>query len=627
MESKSNERGRASLLRFIAGLLIFHLAAASAFVVLFHYPAKIIALHGAITLAVILCLVFLMGCTALAFGTRGRFPSTILLPTIYVFVFVVFYVTNICSNFGWGSYVNFNLLASSVEHVKGLVEAFPYEADRAACALGLAVLVLGLFFAWASKSLYPALLAAFGSGADGIRPARRRALAAVSLLYLILIVVSILRSYEGYSLGMWQGEPLASLIEQESSGFISTPQRVAMSAKDKLVRAHYPKDASFERRNVVLIVVDALRPMNMQVYGYMRKTTPFLQSLLESGKMYRFPPAVSPCPESVCGIMSTLTSKDYSRMSHASFGLHGLLRDLGYKVSFLLSGDHHWYGLGKFYGQDIDLYRDGRSECPFGINDDRCVLQYIDELPPAGSDHHLLALHLMSVHMAGIQLPEYVAWKPASRSRLLGRTASQEAVINGYDNGVLQADYFISQIFEKLQAKGYLDGAIVVISADHGEGLGEHGLYGHTNHVYQEFLEVPLLVIGAPEMRIGIRKGPSLLDVAPTITDILGLPIPQSWQGTSLLGPPPDVIATFHQTTNPAPYRAVIKEQAHSAGRLKLIIRGESLPAAEEEIYDLERDPQEHYNLLLENTNEYDLDELRKRLSEHYYLDNNSGFR
>jgi arylsulfatase A-like enzyme len=82
------------------------------------------------------------------------------------------------------------------------------------------------------------------------------------------------------------------------------------------------------------------------------------------------------------------------------------------------------------------------------------------------------------------------------------------------------------------------DKALVIVTSDHGEEFLDHGDWEHQKTLYEEQLRVPLLVKLPGSERSGERVGRqvSLIDVAPTICDLLGIAAPQSFQGTSLLG-------------------------------------------------------------------------------------------
>jgi arylsulfatase A-like enzyme len=180
--------------------------------------------------------------------------------------------------------------------------------------------------------------------------------------------------------------------------------------------------------------------------------------------------------------------------------------------------------------------------------------------------------------------------------------------VNTYDNGIRQADAVIEQLWAALDRKGYLDGALVVVVADHGEGLGEHGARGHAVQglLYQEFLRIPLLIRDDPDARYANLERATQVDVAPTIVDRLGLPIPSSWEGHSLAQTPPQSFSQHYLDLYEVPLYAVIHE---SGGRLYKYIR----QLGREELFDLTTDPSEQNNRMTEDVSLATL--LRGRLS------------
>src|SRR5581483_8825839 len=110
---------------------------------------------------------------------------------------------------------------------------------------------------------------------------------------------------------------------------------------------------------------------------------------------------------------------------------------------------------------------------------------------------------------------------------------------NHYHNGVLQADAVIEQIFALLRRKGLLDDAIVVISADHGELLGEQGRLGHARFPpIGALVGIPLLIYDSDGHRYPARPVASQVDIAPTLLHRIGAPIPATWGGEPLDLPP-----------------------------------------------------------------------------------------
>lgn len=197
-----------------------------------------------------------------------------------------------------------------------------------------------------------------------------------------------------------------------------------------------------------------------------------------------------------------------------------------------------------------------------------------------------------------------------------------------YEGEVGYTDEALADLLARLGREGILDGAIVVLTSDHGEEFLEHGRWEHGKNLYQEVLHVPLIVAG-PGLPAGARIGRrvELLDLAPTLLDLAGTAIPGSFSGRSLRGlmqgagdgyPPRPIFSELtSRYLNPADdYRSV-------TGDVWKIIRRRK-PDGElktEEIFDLDADPREASPVgtpppvvepLIGDLDEYETREVRK---------------
>jgi len=365
---------------------------------------------------------------------------------------------------------------------------------------------------------------------------------------------------------------------------------------EPLRRASYGQHA-FDKKNVIVITVDSLRPDHMQVYGYQRATTPFLSRLRDAGTLRKVQQATSICAESNCGIVGTLFSKTLHHQVAEDFSLFTLLKDQGYDTHFVLSGNHDWMGLREMYGNELTSYFDGRNSSRWGWSDDRVLLEGLERV---GSYQRpsFFYFHLMSVHILGNKEARFRKFTPAvaklNMQDMFRREYDRASVVNSYDNGIVQADDTIRQLFDGLDRKGYLRNSIVVITADHGEALAERaaGMYGHINWLYQELITVPMLIYDeSPVEYRGLAYG-SQLDVAPTIAARLGLPIPESWEGVSLLDETRPR-QTIHQTKLTKPCFAIVDYTREQVWKYMKCDASDN-----EELYDLTHDPREHYSLI-----------------------------
>jgi len=369
-----------------------------------------------------------------------------------------------------------------------------------------------------------------------------------------------------------------------------------LRAEEPRTRAAYPKDIPFTRRNVIVIIIDSLRADHLPAYGYFRPTTPFLTTLQASGHLRTVEFVTSTCAESNCGIISTLSSKHLRRQISESFKINDLLSDQGYATYFILSGNHDWRNLESLYGTGQTIYFDGRQSTQFGRSDDRVIFEGLQRVPDDGGPAFFF-FHLMSAHLVGTKQDGYRVYHPSDVKNdwgaLFGGEYDTEAVVNNYDNGVTQADAVIEELFTTLDRKGYLKDSLVVITSDHGEGLGESERtgYGHVTSLYQEFIRIPLLIYDPLPIDYGNTTFATQIDIAPTILDRLGLPVPHNWEGTSLLTPLAPR-TTFHQTALKSPLYALIR---HTPDATYKYISGNR--GRREELYNLTTDPGERANL------------------------------
>ncbi|MCB9568469.1 MAG: sulfatase-like hydrolase/transferase [Myxococcales bacterium] len=186
-------------------------------------------------------------------------------------------------------------------------------------------------------------------------------------------------------------------------------------------------------------------------------------------------------------------------------------------------------------------------------------------------------------------------WLGRVRAGKVAPTRAELAYVRRLYRGELQVvDRALGELLEALERDGGLDDAIVVLVGLHGEEFLEHGGAGHGFSLHEESLRVPLAIRAPKLLAPGrVRVPVDLLDLAPTLVDLLGLPFPVEWQGESLVGviddpqPPPRLVVAYMGDGS----RAAI------VGDAKLIVgSGRGLEA--QRLYDLARDPGEREDLL-----------------------------
>ncbi|MBB4931268.1 arylsulfatase A-like enzyme [Lipingzhangella halophila] len=117
--------------------------------------------------------------------------------------------------------------------------------------------------------------------------------------------------------------------------------------------------------------------------------------------------------------------------------------------------------------------------------------------------------------------------------------ADFEHLTNGFDGAIMYWDHHLGQLLAELAELGIADDTAIIVSADHGESFGENGSYAEHGLANEPTHRLPLVIYWpgvTDDLPEGARRCDSLLyniDLAPTLCDLLGLPVPDGWQGES----------------------------------------------------------------------------------------------
>ena len=192
-----------------------------------------------------------------------------------------------------------------------------------------------------------------------------------------------------------------------------------------------------------------------------------------------------------------------------------------------------------------------------------------------------------------------------------------------YQQRVCRVDALIGRFVAGLGNLGLSGETVVIVTSDHGEMFGEHHGFTHGPQPYDELLRVPLILrIPGIEGPIRIGRQVSLLDLAPTILELLGIETPATFSGTSFLklirdGENAEEGYVFSEASHPGRRRNRVGESRYRIlscrGRGWKYIFDEE--GNQEELYNLEQDPGEHVNLL--GQAEVPAGAMRKALREH----------
>lgn len=350
--------------------------------------------------------------------------------------------------------------------------------------------------------------------------------------------------------------------------------------------------------NILLITLDTTRADRLGSYGYAGAATPNLDRLASEG--VRFARALSPVPLTLPAHASLLTGRQpftHGVRNNGHFTLPGdvptlasVLSTRGYDTAAFVSSFvlDRQFGLATgftHYDAMLDEARPGASvSLELERRGDRTVAAaaaWLADRSRQARRPYFLWVHLYDPH------EPYAAPSPF-RERFAGRD---------YDGEVAFADALVGEL---LEASGYASAAppLVVVAGDHGESLGEHGESTHGLFVYDETQRVPLIVTWPRVLRPRVVETPvRLLDVGPTVADLVAAPALDGAEGRSLrplldgAGAGDEAEVAYAETYFPQFFMRWAPLRAVEAGRWKYI------DAPEPELYDLNADPGEERNL------------------------------
>lgn len=554
--------GRAPVTRALGTELIEWFVAPALFLLTYvgYYgaPPAAIAPHLRLVLAMWASLALFR--VALGFAGLAALPRQIITTagaSVLLITLLLYYALVVIGLASWGRVISLDLIRRYWAQAMPLAEALGVSIALTAGILAAACLAV-VAATWFFVRRF-----------DWTLPARRNLSSSILALLLSGGTVACVAEWYSFVAAPYtaQLEPLSLTFffdqaSQNLQGQALDPMRAEqLDRVEDAARDAYQTNPGASRRNVVLIVADALRPDRLGVAGYGRDTTPNLSRIAAARHMREAKDMRASCTASACGLFSLAASKYVHQFSWRPFTLHEVLRRHGYRVHLILGGDHiGFYGLRRIYGE-VDSYFDG-SMVPYEgsistkylyVNDDQFVVDKTAALPEWDGVPVMLQYHLMSTHGVSKRYERYARYKPSENYAFKrpGLSDNLEPARNYYDNGVVQADAIIDQLLETLGRKGYLRNAVVAITADHGEALGENGFFSHAHGVTEEELKIPLLTFAygyEPAAGSFAALGPvSQVDIAPTLLAELGMPRPATWTGVPLQEPRRKDFSFFQQ--------------------------------------------------------------------------------
>lgn len=375
------------------------------------------------------------------------------------------------------------------------------------------------------------------------------------------------------------------------------------------------------RPHIVVYLVDTLRARNLGCYGYGRPTSPEIDRLAEQSWLFENAQAHSSFTK--CSVASLFTGRlprshgclDFShQLAEPEQTLAETLQGAGYQCFAAVANGLLKPGSG--FDQGFSGY-----ECHDWEPTDRLLKRSLEMLD--GRDPKrpfMLYVHSMDPH-APYRPPEPLRrrFAPGVDPKIgflpvLGHKGKQQlqrgklrtSLIGLYDAQIAHNDQQLSLLIQELQSRGLWDNCLLIVTADHGEEFAEHRGWGHSETLFSEVLEVPLLVRFPDGRWAGQRFQAPVqhADLLPTLCNVLGLKPPADCEGRNLLA----------ASLEPTPLFASIDLQAPAGSgkewfrkRDSVVVDGYKLIETRTEtagwrtpllLYNLQSDPREARDLM-----------------------------
>jgi len=361
-----------------------------------------------------------------------------------------------------------------------------------------------------------------------------------------------------------------------------------------------------DRTPVLLIIVDTVRADRLGCYGARRVRTPAMDALAAQGVRFDRALAEVPTTPPSHAVILTGTYPMYN-------GVRGFISGpLPKGVGVLAEAfQRHGYDTAAFVSSAV-------LESSWGFNrgfqeyDDRFNVRQVETSNPAAIERRAeetvgrLLAWFQARPTGGTGARPFFVWlhlyDPHARYDPPEPFRAQYAG-HLYDGEIAYADSQLARLFEYLRNNRLYDRTLIALLSDHGESLGEHGEDEHGFFIYNSTLHVPLIFklpsgMGTPHV---VRRLVGIIDVAPTLLDLLHLqdPLSRQFQGMSLAS---DILGKGAGRERPVYAETYYPRDSFGWSELYGISTGQFkyIQAPRPELYDLLKDPQELHNVYAE---------------------------
>ncbi|MCC6697019.1 MAG: sulfatase [Candidatus Hydrogenedentes bacterium] len=293
--------------------------------------------------------------------------------------------------------------------------------------------------------------------------------------------------------------------------------------------------------NILIVLIDTLRPDHLGCYGYARDTSPHIDALAAEGvRLTKMISQSSWTRPAVASLFTSTYPSVHGAVDRADIlpeemiTLPEILQGAGYETAGFMTNLNclPMWGFGAGFQSFVEIDANAVS----GTKDQRAADAVIEALRAAARQPWFYYVHFFGPHTPYDPPVPFNTRFLSQESQGDAAAAEDARQIALYDGAIAFSDEQFGRIAAALKDLGMYEDTLIIVVADHGEALGDHGGWGHGTTLYDEQIRIPFVVkLPRGQTSIGVRDGlAELIDVAPTVLDFAGLPAPEAFQGRSL---------------------------------------------------------------------------------------------
>lgn len=381
---------------------------------------------------------------------------------------------------------------------------------------------------------------------------------------------------------------------------MEVPDSLKFQSEKYSKTSEFHKQMASHIKNVIVVVMESTAAEYVEPYDAKFRVTPHIASQFSNAivfnNIYAHAPATN--KSMLCLMGSVYPWLSYNTMTneypHLTFPtISSVLKEKGFRTAFFNSGDNRFQKGNEFLAdRKFDLVKDKRS-----VN---CDMHFKD------SDPNWDALDGVDDECTGNELIEWIGhdtskpffammWTfqthyPYYCHGQLEKYVYNDDYFNRYLNAIHHSDQVLGKIIDHLRKNNLFESTLILILADHGEAFGRHEQIVHASKIYEENLHIPCILINPAFKSERKTTLGGMVDIAPTILDVLGMKGAKEWQGQSLFSEYRNNRVYFF-----APWSDYLF--GYREGSTKFIFNASKNTT---ELYDLSRDPYETNNLSAE---------------------------